>query len=115
MIKRGSECSTEVREHMRGGEGQVLVTNLFEKNELIGRSRMFGTLTLDPGCGIGIHPHENEQEYYYVVKGNPIYRDDDQETQLHEGDVTICEDGHSHGITNRSDETVVVLACILLK
>ncbi|MBQ6125462.1 MAG: cupin domain-containing protein [Erysipelotrichaceae bacterium] len=115
MIKRGSECSTEVREHMRGGEGQVLVTNLFEKNELMGKSRMFGTLTLEPGCGIGIHPHENEQEYYYVVKGNPVYRDDDQETQLHEGDVTICEDGHSHGITNRSDETVVVLACILLK
>ncbi len=115
MVKRGSDCSTEIREHMRGGDGQVVITNLFEKDELMGKSRMFGTLTLEPGCDIGVHVHENEQEYFYVVKGNPVYQDDDQEIQLHEGDVTICEDGHSHGIANRSDEMVVVLACILLK
>ena len=115
MIRKGNECKTEIREHMRDGDGQVLVTNLFEKEELLGRSRMLGTLTLEPGCGIGVHAHENEQEYFYVVKGNPVYRDDDQEIQLHEGDTTICEDGHSHGIANRSNETVIVLACILLK
>ena len=115
MIRKGSGCSKEIREHMRGGDGQVVVTNLFEKEELMGRSRMLGTLRLEPGCGIGPHVHENEQEYFYIVKGDPVYLDDNQEVQLHEGDVTICEDGHSHGIANHTDETVIVLACILLK
>ena len=115
MIRRKAECKEEIREHMRDGDGQVVITNLFEKEELLGKSRMLGTLRIEPGCSIGIHPHENEQEYFYIVKGDPVYRDDDQEIQLHEGDVTICEDGHSHGITNRTDETVIVLACILLK
>ncbi|MCR5097173.1 MAG: cupin domain-containing protein [Erysipelotrichaceae bacterium] len=115
MIRRKAECTTEIREHMRGGDGEALITNLFEKSELMGRSRMLGTLTLKPGCSVGFHPHENEQEYFYVLKGTPIYQDDDKEVQLYEGDVTICEDGHSHGIANRSEEPVVVLACILLK
>ena len=115
MIRKGSQCAVETREHMRGGDGQVVITNLFEKEELMGRSRMLGTLRLEPGCGIGLHTHENEQEYFYIVKGNPVYLDDDKEIQLQEGDVAICEDGRSHGISNRSDETVIVLACILLK
>ena len=115
MIRRKDECSTEIREHMRGGYGQVFIRNLFEKSELLGRSRMLGVLTLEPGCGVGKHDHQNEQEYFCVLKGDPIYYDDDEEIQLHEGDVTICEDGHSHAIVNRSEEPAYVLACILLK
>ena len=115
MVIKEKDCKVEFREHMRDGDGQVVITNLFEKEELLGKSRMLGTLKLEPGCSIGIHPHENEQEYFYIIKGDPIYQDDDRQIQLHEGDVTICEDGHSHGIANRGDETVIVLACILLK
>ena len=114
MIRRKEECTSQIREHMRDGEGQVLVTNLFEKSELI-NCRMLGTLTLEKDCGVGVHVHENEQEYFYVLKGDPIYYDDDEEVQLHEGDVSICEDGHRHGIVNRNQEPAIVLACILLK
>ena len=115
MIRRNSEYRIEVREHMRGGDGQAVITNLFEKEELMGRSRLLGTMRLEPGCSVGVHTHEGEQEYFYIIKGDPVYQDDDKEIQLHEGDSTLCEDGHSHGIANRSDETVIVLACILLK
>ena len=100
---------------MRGGDGQAIITNLFEKEELLGRSRMLGTLRLEPGCSIGVHPHENEQEYFYIIKGNPVYRDDDKEIQLYEGDATLCEDGHSHGIRNVCEEDCVVTALIVLK
>ena len=114
MIRKASECRKEIREHMRDGDGQVLITNLFEKDELLGKSRMFSTLTLEPGCGIGKHDHHGEQEYFYVVKGNPTYYDDDKEIELQEGDVTVCLDGHSHSITNKTNETVIVVANILL-
>lgn len=115
MIRRKDECRIEIREHMRGGDGQAVITNLCEKEELLGKSRLFATMRLEPGCSVGVHPHENEQEYFYIIKGNPVYQDDDKEIQLHEGDVTVCEDGHSHGIANRSDETAVILCSILLK
>ena len=113
MIKRNDGYNTEIREHMRGGDGQVLIEKLFEKEELFGKSRMCSILTLEPGCGIGMHEHEGEQEYFYVLKGDPVYFDDGEEVQLHEGDSTICEDGHSHGIANRSKQAVKVLALIL--
>lgn len=114
MIRKGNECKKEIREHMRDGDGQVLITNLFEKEELLGKSRMFSTLTLEPGCGIGKHDHHSEQEYFYVVKGNPTYYDDDKEVQLQAGDVTICLDGHNHSIVNKTNETVIVVANIIL-
>ena len=115
MIRKKDECRKEIREQMRGGDGQVLITHIFEKDELLGRSRMFSSLTLEPGCSVGAHGHENEQEYFYVVKGSPLYCDDDEKIRLQEGDGTICEDGHSHAIINDTDETVVMIACILLK
>ncbi|MBR3228426.1 MAG: cupin domain-containing protein [Erysipelotrichaceae bacterium] len=115
MIRRGNECRYEIREHMREGDGQVVVTDLFEKSELLGKARMFGTLRLEPGCSIGTHQHSDEQEYFYVIKGEPLYYDDEREIQLHEGDVTVCEDGHRHSLANRTDSTVLVLAVIILK
>ena len=115
MIRRKEECRTEIREHMRGGDGSVIIENLFEKEELLGHSRMFSRIILEPGCSVGMHGHEGEEELFYIIKGDPLYYDDDKEVQLHEGDVTICEDGHSHSICNRTDETIYVVACIILK
>ena len=115
MIRRGNECNSEIRVHMRDGDGQVVVTDLFEKSELLGKSRMFGTLRLEPGCSIGKHQHSDEQEYFYIIKGDPVYYDDDEVIQLHEGDVAVCEDGHYHSIVNHTDSTVLVLANIILK
>ena len=51
----------------------------------------------------------------FVAQETVDYYDDDEEVQLHEGDVTVCEDCHSHSIANRTDQTVVVLACILTR
>lgn len=115
MIRRKEEYNTEIKVNMRDGDGQVLVTGIFSKEEMMNRSRLFSTLTLEPGCSIGLHRHENEQEYFYILKGDPVYIDDDEEIQLYQGDSTICEDGHCHSIINRSSETVIVLACIILK
>lgn len=115
MIRRKDEYKTEIKPHMRDGDKEVLVTTLFDKEELMNKARLFSTLTLIPGASIGPHPHESEKEYFYILKGNPVYIEDGKEIQLYEGDSTICDDGQSHSICNRSDEDVVVLACIMLK
>lgn len=115
MIKKASELNVTVREAMKGGPGAVEQIEYFSKEELLNKGRLFGTLTLKPGCGIGEHQHDGEQEYFYVVKGTATYNDDGVEVIANAGDCLLCEDGHKHGVVNKGEEDLVLLAVILLK
>ena len=99
MIRKAEELSVAYNEHMRGGDGTVIVRKFIRGPEdLCGKGRLFANITLNPGCGIGFHVHEGESELFYIMKG---------------GDVTICPPGTGHGITNRTDEVVEVIAVIV--
>lgn len=114
MIRRKSDCGVELREHMRGGDGTVIITNFVLSNaELCESGRLFGRITLNPGCSIGAHPHEGESELFYILKGNGVYDDNGTMVPVSEGDVTICAPGESHGIANRSDEVLELIAVII--
>ncbi|MDO4501230.1 MAG: cupin domain-containing protein [Erysipelotrichaceae bacterium] len=115
MIRKNIECKQSVKVAMRDGDGQVELTELATKEELMEKGRLFSILTFKKDCGIGIHDHVGEQEYFYVISGKGHYTDDGVESIIEKGDVTICFDGHSHGIVNREEEDLVVLASILLK
>lgn len=113
MIRKVNECSTDMRDSMRGGPGTVSVTGLCTVGELLNKGRMFSRLEFKPGCGIGYHVHEGETEIFYIAKGSPVYNDNGIEIQISQGDVAICPPGQGHGITNKSDETVEVIALII--
>ena len=114
MIRKASECSTQINEHMRGGDGSVLLTHFISgPEELQNKGRLFSLITLKPGCGIGFHIHENESELFYIIKGSAIYNDGGEETEISAGDVTIVEPGKGHGIANKGDETCELVALIL--
>ena len=113
MIKRAKDMAVETRVHMRDGDGQVLVTNVLNKDEFKGHSRMVGVLTLEPGCSIGSHPHNNEEEIFYVIEGTVEYDDNGKAVTLEAGDSAICPDGEAHAVANRSDKTARIFAVIL--
>ncbi len=114
MIRRGTECRVELREHMRDGDGTVKLRHLAEgPAELNEKGRLFSTITLEPGCSIGYHVHENDSELFYIVKGTAEYSDNGTPVTVSEGDVTICPRGEGHGIRNLSGEPVVLVALIL--
>lgn len=114
MIKRAAEMLQTVKPQMRGGDGQAVVTNLLEAGEYHGKSRMLATITLEPGCSIGEHVHENEEEVFYIIQGTATYDDNGREAILHPGDACICLGGQKHSIANRTtDETLVLHAVIL--
>ena len=114
MIRRKEECKTEYREKMRGGDGTAIVTSLIAgPEELNGKGRLFSRITLNPGCSIGFHVHENESELFYIVKGTAEYNDGGTVRTVTAGDMTICPSGTGHGIANRTDEVVKVVAVIL--
>ena len=114
MIRNGSACEIEYREHMRDGDGTVQLTNFITgPEELCQKGRLFSKITLNPGCGIGYHVHEGDSELFYILKGTAEYSDNGTVTQVTAGDVTICPAGEGHSITNRTDEVVELIAVIV--
>jgi mannose-6-phosphate isomerase-like protein (cupin superfamily) len=103
---------TEVKEKMRGGEGNTAITHLVncenEKN-----IRMLAEITLQPGCSIGTHSHENETEYYIILSGNGTVNDNGKEVTVQAGDAIVTGNGASHSISNTGAVPMVFNAVIV--
>ncbi|MCR4656605.1 MAG: cupin domain-containing protein [Lachnospiraceae bacterium] len=114
MIRKKEDCKTEQREHMRDGKGVVELVNFIEgPEELCGKGRLFSKIILKSGCSIGFHIHEKDSELFYILKGSAEYNDNGEIKTVEAGDVTICPVGSGHGIENKSDETVELIAVIV--
>ena len=113
MIKKAADFKPEYRENMRGGNGTVELTNFATPEELNNKGRLFANITLNPGCGIGFHMHENESELFYVMKGDVLYNDNGTECVLGAGDVMVCPAGTGHAVANNGQEDVELCAVIV--
>lgn len=114
MIRKENELTIEYREHMRDGDGTVMLTNFITgPEELCGKGRLFSKITLNPGCSIGTHSHDHDSELFYILKGTAEYDDNGTVRTVTAGDVTICPVGEKHGIANRTDEVVELVAVIV--
>ena len=102
-------------EHMRDGDGTVEIIRYLEPEEFNGNAKMIAKLVLKPGCSIGEHTHEGEEEIICIAKGNAEYNDNGTMVTLHEGDSCVCLGGQTHGIRNASEtENLEAFAVILL-
>lgn len=100
---------------VRNGQGLIHIKHLTDKEGLYGHGRMFAHITVDPGCSIGYHDHQHETEFYYIIKGEAVFQDDGQEVLLHAGDIAATGYGHSHGLINRTEEPVELIALIVME
>ena len=113
MIRKAADCKKIYNEKMRGGNGTVEITSFATPEELNNKGRLFANITLNPGCSIGFHVHENESELFYVMKGDVLYNDNGTECVLGAGDVMVCPSGTGHGIACHGEEAAEVCAVIL--
>ncbi len=114
MIRKAEECMIEYREHMRDGDGTVVITNFISgPAELNEKGRLFAKITLNPGCSIGYHIHDKDAELFYIMKGTAEYNDGGELRTVTAGDVTLCPTGTGHGIANKTDEVVELAAVII--
>ena len=100
---------------VRNGNGLIHINHLTDKEGLYGHGRMFAHITVDPGCSIGYHDHQHETEFYYILKGEAVFQDDDKEVLLHAGHIGANGYGHSHGLINRTAEPVELIALIVME
>lgn len=113
MIHKNSQMFAEHKPNLRGGEGRPLFRHLFAAEELGGRASMMAAVTLQPGESIGVHPHTENGEVYYILQGKAMVEEDGVERELCTGDAEFCADGHTHAIRNHTDEAISFLALIL--
>ena len=116
MYKRMQDMVTELKENMRGGKGEVSIQTIFTPDEYKGKARLIARIKLNPGSSIGMHEHVNEEEIYYVTKGEAVLTDStlDKEVVLKEGDASLTLGGQSHAIRNDSSDVMEFVAIVML-
>lgn len=115
MIIKKENRIFEVKNNLKDGDGSIAFTSIALKNQTYDKIKMYSTLLLKKNDSIGYHTHNGEKEIMLINKGKGLYKDDGLETTVYSGDVTICEEGHFHGIKNESDEDLEIIAMIIEK
>lgn len=113
MLKKQEDYKVDLREKMRDGNGKVRIDNFVSCSELNDKGRLFGKITLEPGCSIGYHVHEHDAEIFYILKGIAEYNDSGTIITVRAGDTTICPTGTGHSIANGGSETLELIALIV--
>lgn len=113
MIKYNSQMENVTIDKMREGSGQVLATKLLKDGEFCKNCRLFNIMRLKKGCSIGLHQHNNETEYYYILSGTGIVSEKDGDKLVKKGDLVITGNGESHAISNNINEDLVFVAVII--
>lgn len=112
MITRKNDMPVDVKVNMRGGAGEAVLTAL--SPALPPKTRLFSTITLKPGCGIGYHVHEGETEMFYFASGSGRVCDDGEWYDIAAGDSMTTPGGHGHAVENTGDADLILVAVIVL-
>ncbi|QQO09433.1 cupin domain-containing protein [Breznakiella homolactica] len=112
MIIHRNAMKTELKEHMRGGDGTVTLVH-FDSAENMKNCRLMAELTIPPGASIGEHSHDEETEYYIILSGTGIVVDEGTERAVGPGDVVVTGNGASHSIRNSGSVPLVFHAVIV--
>ena len=110
MIIRKNELTFGVRESIRGGAGKALAANYLKENDQQS-IRFVSVIELEPSASVGEHIHENDEEFYLVMKGSGTGILDGKQFEVVEGDAFVCKKNHTHGI-KASKEGLTFLAVL---
>jgi len=115
MIRKQNERNIEIKPNLKDGQGEVIFKQIASKAEMYDKIKMFNTIIIKKGNSIGYHTHTGEKEIMLITKGKGLYKDDGSEYEVLAGDVTICDEGHYHGISNNEDEDLELIGLIIEK
>jgi len=112
MIRRKEDLVT-ISKNIRGGSGEIQVTELMKADEFCEKGRLFAKMTVKPGNSVGQHTHMGDFEAYYVLKGEGKYVDNNVEKRIYAGDFTLTNDGEGHELVNDTNEDMEIIALVL--
>lgn len=114
MYLKNEDVKVETLKDANGSDTPIKKMAFLSETEMKNSSRLFGKVIIPPGCALGYHTHENEDEAYHILQGTALYNDNGDKYKIHAGDTTFTSDGAGHGIENIGDEDLIFIALILL-
>jgi uncharacterized RmlC-like cupin family protein len=110
LIKRLQEMPREPLPRCHEGSGVLDWIRVLDGADTDGRGLNFiHDDILPPGASIGVHRHEDDEEYYYVLAGRGVMTLDGTEFEVAAGDITAVYPGGEHGLDNRADEALRIV------
>ena len=81
-----------------------------KKNALFDSPHLFyDAYCLLPGQAQKVHAHEGSDKVYYVLRGTGRFTVGGEERDLGEGEAVIARAGDPHGVSNETQEELVLL------
>lgn len=102
----------QIREHMRCGDGSILIHHILQNENLPANCRMIARITIEPGCSIGEHEHTGEAEIFYILSGRAEMTDNGKLIELEAGDSCATMNG-SHSIRCAGEEPLELIGVII--
>ena len=90
MYHRASELKHIFNENMKGGTGTVEIIHSVNPKDYESPAKMIAKLILRPGCSLGKHMHEGEEEIITILSGHAAYDDNGTIVALEAGDTCIA-------------------------
>ena len=110
LMKHRPQMTRKPLEKCHGGVGALDWINVLGGEDLKGRRlRFVHDDILPPGVSIGVHPHTQDEEYYYILSGKGTMTLNDQCLEVSVGDITAVFPGGKHGLANTGTEDLRVI------
>ncbi len=91
------------------GDEPVLFGEAFTSSDFAGEWGFVEYVTVPVGSAIPVHPHEQDEELYFIFQGQGILMLDDRQVEVRPGDLVACRKGSSHGLQNTSSQEIRLL------
>ena len=102
-----------VVENARGGIGSIEMHTKITKEDQVEGLSLFAKVVVSPHSTIGYHQHTDDAEAYYVVKGEGVFLDHNEErVPVKAGDLCLIKKGQSHGMENLTDDELEMIAVV---
>ena len=89
----------ERAQESHGGSGGYFVRTLLDSPP-DSAFRYVRDLILDPGSSIGDHPHEGDDEVYFIISGSGVMQVDGEQRSIGPGSAVLTRSGSHHGLVN---------------
>jgi len=113
MIRQKGEFTSKTVNNVRGGQGDIVRTEIFFPEELLEKANACVIMTIPHGSTIGEHPHGPDAELYYILSGTLRVTDSGVTKDLVAGDAVFTGDGNVHSVVNVSDKEASMLAVVV--
>lgn len=86
-----------------GGKGKMNIGFAFSEFERYSNDNdsawmFFGIAELPEDATAGLHTHEGDDEFFYILDGEAVIIQDGKERTVSKGDIVLTRSGSTHGI-----------------